>query len=100
MCMVFVQVSPRQVTTHVSRSPIFAGVEGFQQPSGFLNPVITTSIANEIDVMQEECGFHVGGQHESVANLLAHHCIFLPPYNGEVDVPTAVFGFYSDLPCL
>lgn len=102
-CMVFVQVSPRQVTTHVSTSPIFAGIEGFQQPSGFLRAGITTSIADEIDVMQEECGFYIGGsghQHESVANLLAHYCIFLPPYNGEVDVPTAVFGFYSDLPSL
>ena len=78
-------------------------MQGFQQPSGFLSAEITTSIANEIDVMQEECGCYIGGsgdQHESVANLLAHYCIFLPPYNGEVDVPTAVFGFYSDHPSL
>ncbi len=102
-CVVFVQVSPRQVNTYVSRSPLFSGVQGFQQPPGFLSAEIATGIANEIDVMQEECGFYIGGssdQHESMDNLLAHYCIFLPPYNGDTDVPTAVFGFYSDHPSL
>lgn len=98
--MVFVKVSPGRITTHVSRSPIFSGVQGFQQPPEFLSDAMVNSMAHEIDVIQEECGFDMGSgdQHESVANLLTHFCVFLPPFNDQVDVPTAVFSFYSDLP--
>lgn len=103
--MVFIVVSSAKTTTHVSTSPIFADVVGLQKSDDFLTRAITTRMAAEIDVIQEECGMYCGSgsdydcsslTEESVSRLLHHFCMFLPPFSIEVDVPTALFAFYSE----
>lgn len=104
VCMVFVMVSPDDVTTHVSSSPIFEGVAGFQHPAAFLTDAMVERMTAEIDVIQEECGFYCGSSADhagldrterSISRMLQHFCMFLPPFSGDVDVPTAVFAFYA-----
>ena len=106
VCMVFIVVSPAKTTTHVSTSPIFAEAFGLQKPDDFLTRSMTTRMAAEIDIIQEECGMYCGSSadydcssmtEESVSQLLHHFCMFLPPFSDEVDIPTALFAFYSEI---
>lgn len=52
-------------------------------------------MANELQEIENECGVSSSSVQNAV-QMLGRYCAYLPPFNEDIDKPTAVLAFYSD----
>ncbi|CAN0298590.1 unnamed protein product [Ectocarpus sp. 6 AP-2014] len=96
VCMVFVVVSREGVTKCTSSSPIFSHVHGLQKPAQFFTLARQNDLANELREIENECGVESFPEQLNAVEVLGRYCAYLPPFNEDVDTPTAVLAFYRD----